>query len=139
MRRAGHAPALREPSASDAEAGGVPPSLLGGGAVRRRLQRQTRVAGQPLAFLPHFESALLHRRQNLGDFASVEVGSDARIAGPHDHRRQFARLKLLERPGERVLDKGPVPVDAVVLVARAVVVMRAVPEVVEGKSSVSSV
>src|ERR1700730_7939758 len=100
----------------------VASSLLGGerGEGRRRLPRQTWMAGQPFAFLPHFESALLHRRKNLGDFAGVEVGSDARIAGPHDHRRQFAGLTLLERPGERGLDEGAIPIDAVVLVARTV-------------------
>src|SRR5215813_660675 len=47
MRRGRARACLREPSASDAEAGAVPGSLLGGGEsgeVRRRLQRQTRVA-----------------------------------------------------------------------------------------------
>src|SRR5258708_24351731 len=70
---------------------------------------------------------------NGGDFCHVEIGGDPRIAGALDHCRQLAGLELLQRPGERVFDHCPVPIDAMVLVARAIVVMRAVPEVIKGQ------
>src|SRR5437763_16943160 len=51
-------------------------ALLGGGErgeVRRRFERQSGMAGQPLAFFPHRERLFLHRRQNLADLAFVEI------------------------------------------------------------------
>src|SRR5260370_42447656 len=57
----------------------------------------------------------------------------SRLAGPWDHCRQFSGLELLQRPGERIFDQGSVPIAAMVFVARAVVVMRTVPEVVKGQ------
>jgi hypothetical protein len=85
----------------------------------------------PLPFLPHIERLLLHRRKHRGDLLDVQIRRHARIASALDHRRQLAFLELLQRPGERILDQGPIPVDAMVLVARAVVEMRAVPEVIK--------
>src|SRR5580700_8111277 len=108
-------------------------ALLGCGEVWRKLQRQPRMAGQPFAFRPHRERLLLHRRKDGGDLPHVEIGRDPRITGPRDHRRQLAALELLQGPCERVFDQCPVPIDAVVLVARAIVVMRAVPEVIKGQ------
>ncbi len=63
--------------------------LFGGGQVRSWLQRQPGMAGQPLTFRPHLERLLLHRRKDGGDFFHVEIGRDARIAGPLNRRRQF--------------------------------------------------
>jgi len=98
-----------------------------------QLQGQPGMPGQPLPFLPHIERLLLHRRKDGGDFLHVEIGRDPRIAGALDHRPQFSGLELLQGPGERIFDQGPVPIDAMVLVARAIVVMRAVPEVIKGQ------
>src|SRR5215470_1797451 len=107
--------------------------LFGGREVRSRLQRQPGMTGQLPPFLPHIERLLLHRRKHRGDLLDVEIRRHARIAGALDHRRELALLELLQRPGERILDQSPIPVDAMVLVARAVVVVGTVPEVIKGQ------
>ena len=66
-----------------------------------------------------------------GDLVQVQIGRDPRVAGTLDHRAELAVLDLLERPFQRIVDDRQVPVDAVVLVARTIVVMRTLPETVE--------
>src|SRR5262249_38157783 len=107
--------------------------LFGGREVRRRLQRQTGVTGQLPPFLPHIERLLFHRRKHRSDLLDVEIRRHTWIPGALDHRRQLAFLELLQRPSERIFDQGPIPVDAMVLVARAGVVVRTVPEVIKGQ------
>src|SRR6266436_1476348 len=109
---------------------GYPVSLFGG-QVRSWLQRQPRVTGQCLALRLHLTGLLLHYRENRGDFFEVEIDRDPRVPGPLDHGSQFSVLELLKHPPERVFDQCLVPEDAMVLVARAIMVMRSLPETVE--------
>ena len=83
--------------------------LIGGRKVRSRLQRQPGMPSQPSSILPHIERLLLHRRKHRSDLLDVEIRGHAWIPGPLDHRRQLTLLELLQRPGERILDQGPIP------------------------------
>src|SRR5580658_8066922 len=101
------------------------------GQVRGELERQSLVTGQSLAFLVHLEGPLLQSRKDRGDFVQVQVGRDSRVTRALDHRPELSILDLLEGPLQRIVDDGQVPVGPVVLVARTVMVMRALPETVE--------
>src|SRR4029453_4634566 len=107
--------------------------LSAGREVRSRLQRQPGMTREAPPFLPHIERLLLQRRKHRGDLLDVEIRRDTGITGALDHCRQLALLELLQGPGEWILDQRAIPVDAMVLVARAVVVVRTVPEVIEGQ------
>src|SRR5262245_25135175 len=100
-------------------------SGLFGSQIRCELERQSLLARQPFAFRVHLVSTLLHRWKDRGDLVQVQVGRDARVARTLNHRAELSVLELLEGPVQRLLDHRPIPVDAMVLVARAVMVMRA--------------
>src|SRR5205085_5714795 len=99
-----------------------------GGQVRGVLERQSLVAGQSLAFLVHLEGPFLQRRNNRGDLVEVQIGRDPRVTGALDHRAELSVLDLLEGPLQRIVDDCHVPIGPMVLVARTIMVMRALPE-----------
>ena len=99
-----------------------------------RLSRASRSRRQRLLRVSRTDSQRLGRHL-VRDFFEYKLGihgSDyAGIPGTGNHGCEFARLELLEGPLQRVGHGGPIPVKPYILIARPIMVVRALLEAIE--------
>src|SRR5262249_58527538 len=87
-----------------------------------------RLCGERLGV--HVARPFFQRRQDGMHDILVIVRSHPRVASPLDHVPKLPALELLQRPPQGIGHQRLVPENAVVLVPRAVVIMRGVAEAV---------